>query len=203
LRGEPSAPDVDPYWNREFGYGMVDALASVELAIFLRDSGQTESIDPTLQSHGLNITQSSSINITGHAWGQSGSVDMVEYRVGQGPWYEATYSEPPGEVGALTPFLWHVILDPVDLPEGQHTVEVHASAGGSHSLPVFYEVTGEGAGSSSQGVPTAVVGIVVLVAMAWVGSLVLVRLRSDEEIEGMLPSMGRSPEAVIDAELVD
>ena len=203
LRGEPSAPDVDPYWNREFGYGMVDALASVELAIFLRDSGQTESIDPTLQSHGLNITQSSSINITGHAWGQSGSVDMVEYRVGQGPWYEATYSEPPGEVGALTPFLWHVILDPVDLPEGQHTVEVHASAGGSHSLPVFYEVTGEGSGSSSQGVPTAVVGIVVLVAMAWVGSLVLVRLRSDEEIEGMLPSMGRSPEAVIDAELVD
>ena len=82
-------------------------------------------------------------------------------------------------------------------------MEVHASAGGSHSLPVFYEVTGEGAGYSSQGVPTAVVGFVVLVAMAWVGSLVLVRLRSDEEIEGMLPSMGRSPEAVIDAELVD
>tara|TARA_Y100001970_G_scaffold165369_1_gene202122 strand:+ start:127 stop:2241 length:2115 start_codon:yes stop_codon:yes gene_type:complete len=203
LRGEPSSPDVDPYWNREFGYGMVDALASVELAIFLRDSGQTESIDPTLQSHGLNITQSSTINITGHAWGQSGSVDMVEYRVGQGPWFEATYSEPPGEVGALTPFLWHVILDPGELPEGQHTVEVHASAGDSHSLPVFYEVTGFGAGSSSQGVPTLVVGLVVLVAMAWVGSLVLVRLRSDEEIEGLLPSIGRSTEGVIDAELVD
>ena len=203
LRGEPSAPDVDPYWNREFGYGMVDALASVELAIFLRDSGQTESIDPTLQSHGLNITQSSTINITGHAWGQSGSVDMEEYRVGQGPGYEATYSEPPGEVGALTPFLWHVILEPGDLPEGQHTVEVHASAGDSHSLPVFYEVTGFGAGSSSQGVPTLVVGLVVLVAMAWVGSLVLVRLRSDEEIEDLLPSIGRSTEGVIDAELVD
>ena len=203
LRGEPSAPDVDPYWNREFGYGMVDALASVELAIFLRDSGQTESIDPTLQSHGLNVTQSNSINITGHAWGQSGSVDMVEYRVGQGPWYETTYSEPPGEGGALTPFLWHVILDPEGLPEGQHIVEVHAVSGESHSLPVFYEVTGEGEGLSSQGVPTAVVGIVVLVALAWVGSLVLVRLRSDEEIEGMLPSMGRRTEAVIDAELVD
>ena len=47
------------------------------------------------------------------------------------------------------------------------------------------------------------VGLVVLVAMAWVGSLVLVRLRSDEEIEGMLPVMGRSAEEVIDAELVD
>jgi|TARA_B100001996_G_scaffold95082_2_gene71218 serine protease AprX len=203
LRGEPSAPEVDPYWNREFGYGMVDALASVELAIFLRDSGQTESIDPTLQSHGLNITQSDAINITGHAWGQSGSVDMVEYRVGQGPWYEATYSDIPGEVGALTPFLWHIILDPGSLPEGQHTVEVHASAGESHSLPVFYEVSGEGGGNTAQGVPTAVVGIVVLVAMAWVGSLVLVRLRSDDEIEGLLPSMIRPTEGVIDAEMVD
>ena len=203
LRGEPSAPEVDPYWNREFGYGMVDALASVELAIFLRDSGQTESIDPTLQSHGLNITQSDDINITGHAWGQSGSVDMVEYRVGQGPWYEATYSDIPGEVGALTPFLWHIILDPGSLPEGQHTVEVHASAGESHSLPVFYEVSGEGGGNTAQGVPTAVVGIVVLVAMAWVGSLVLVRLRSDDEIEGLLPSMIRPTEGVIDAEMVD
>ena len=61
LRGEPSAPDVDPYWNREFGYGMVDALSSVELAIFLRDSGQTGSIDPTLQTHGLNLTQNLSL----------------------------------------------------------------------------------------------------------------------------------------------
>ena len=34
-RGEASAPEIDPYWNREFGYGIVDALASVELAKFL------------------------------------------------------------------------------------------------------------------------------------------------------------------------
>ena len=171
---------------------MVDALASVELAIFLRDSGQTGSIDPTLQNHGLNLTQNDAINITGHAWGQAGSVDSVEYRVGSGPWYEATYSEPPGELGALTPFLWHVILDPRDLPEGQHTVEVHASSGESHSLPVFYEVTGEGGGASSGGIPTAALGIVILVAMGWVGSLVLTRMRSAE-----------AEEAVIDAELVD
>ena len=56
LRGEASAPEVDPYWNREFGYGMVDALAAVELAIFLRDSGQTPLIEPTLQNHRLNLS---------------------------------------------------------------------------------------------------------------------------------------------------
>ena len=192
LRGEPSAPEVDPYWNREFGYGMVDALASVELAIFLRDSGQTGSIDPTLQSHGLNLTQTDVINITGHAWGQAGSVDRVEYRVGSGPWHEATYSDPPGELGALTPFLWHVILDPKELSEGQHIVEVHASSDDSHSLPVFYEVTGEGGGESSRGIPTAALGLVVLVAMGWAGSLVLARMRPPD-----------GEEAAIDAELVD
>ena len=109
----------------------------------------------------------------------------------------------PAGASALAGWVDAGILDPGDLPEGQHTVEVHASAGDSHSLPVFYEVTGFGAGSSSQGVPTLVVGLGVLVAMAWVGSLVLVRLRSDEEIEDLLPSIGRSTEGVIDAELVD
>ena len=55
-RGEASAPEVDPYWNREFGYGMVDASEAVELAIFLRDSGQTSLIEPTLQNHRLNYS---------------------------------------------------------------------------------------------------------------------------------------------------
>ena len=145
-----------------------------------------------LQEPGLNLTRTDVINITGHAWGQEGSVDRVEYRVGSGPWHEATYSDPPGELGALTPFLWHVILDPRELEEGQHIVEVHASSGDSHSLPVFYEVTGEGGGASSRGIPTAALGLVVLVAMGWAGSLVLARLRSPD-----------GEEAAIDAELVD
>ena len=92
----------------------------------------------------------------------------------------------------MTPFLWHVILDPRDLPEGQHIVEVHASSGDSHSLPVFYEVTGEGGGAASRGIPTAALGLVVLVAMGWAGSLVLARMRYSE-----------GKESAIDAELVD
>ena len=110
LRGEASAPEVDPYWNREFGYGMVDALAAVELAIFLRDSGQTPLIEPTLQNHKLNLSSGEVINMTGHAWGQVGSIDRVEYRIDDGEWMETTYSATPSEVGALTPscgtFYW-------------------------------------------------------------------------------------------------
>ena len=112
--------------------------------------------------------------------------------MGSGPWHEATYSDSPGELGALTPFLWHVILDPRELSEGQHIVEVHASSGDSHSLPVFYEVTGEGGEASSRGIPAAALGLVVLVAMGWAGSLVLAIIRSPD-----------AEEAAIDAELVD
>ncbi len=203
LRGEPSAPEVDPYWNREFGYGMVDALAAVELAIFLHESGQSQSIDPELQNHGLNFTQDGIINITGHAWGQSGSIDSVEFRIGEGTWQEATYSETIGEIGALTPFLWHVLLDSDKLPHGNHTIEVHAVSGDFHSLPVFYEVAGYGSGSSANGIPSSVIGLVALVALAWVGSLVLVRFRSDEQIEGAMASFMNRKEQAIDAEIIE
>jgi len=201
-RGEPSQPEVDPYWNREFGYGMVDALAAVELAIFLEESGQSSSIDPSLQNRALNFSNVGMINITGHAWGQSGSVESVEFRIDNGPWKEATYSGEPGEIGALTPFLWHVLIDPGKLDNGEHSIEVHAVSGGSHSLPVFFEVFGSGGDTSSNGIHPAVIGLVALVASAWMGSLVLIRYRSDDQIEGMISSVTKRGQA-IDAEIVD
>ena len=205
LRGEPSAPDVDPYWNREFGYGMVDALAAVELAIFLRDSGQTPLIDPTLQNHKLNLSTSLVINMTGHSWGQAGSIDRVEYRIDGGEWMETTYSANPSEVGALTPFLWHILLDPNKLTSGNHTVEVHAVAGVMHSLPVFFEIEGTGGASESLAIPPIAIGIVVIVALAWVASLVLIRMRSDDDIEAIINSVRNRDEIeeVVEAELLD
>lgn len=216
VRGEPSAPEVDPYWNREFGYGMVDALAAVELAFFLRESGQTPLIDPTLQSHSYGFNQTiseSAINITGHAWGQAGSIDRVEYRIDGGEWSEATYSVTPGEIGALTPFLWHVLLNPAKLPAGEHTIEVHAVAGEMHSLPVFHTVIGTGSGESSMGIPPVAIGIVALVAIAWVASLVLIRYRSDDEIEAIIENARSRDstnnhadadiEEVVEAEILD
>ena len=56
-RGPASAPTVDPYWNRDFGYGMVDARAAVELSMHLLETNQTTSIDWTIQNHLLNVTQ--------------------------------------------------------------------------------------------------------------------------------------------------
>ncbi|MEE3201253.1 MAG: S8 family serine peptidase [Candidatus Thermoplasmatota archaeon] len=205
LRGEASAPDVDPYWNREYGYGMVDALAAVELALFLQDSRQTPLIDPTLQSHRLNLSMNGVINMTGHSWGQAGSIDRVEYRIDDGDWVETTYSATLSEIGALTPFLWHILLDPSQLSSGNHTVEVHAVAGAMHSLPVFFEITGTESDSGSLAIPPIAIGIVVVVALAWVASLVLIRIRSDDEIEAIIDSVRNLDEIdeVVEAELLD
>ena len=211
-RGEPSAPEIDPYWNREFGYGMVDALAAVELALFLRDSGQTESIKETIQNHLLNVTAPSEngrlLNVTGHAWGQDGVVDRVEFRIDGGQWSEATYSDTPPEIGALTPFDWHVILDTRGMSQGEHSVEVHAVSGLSHSLPVFFEFNVTKSSSDSPSVSPALLGVIILISVGWVSSIALTRSFSPQaaiSVVNDLLSKSRhgDNEAIMDAEIIE
>ena len=205
--GEPSAPEVDPYWNREFGYGMVDAHAAVALAQHIAETGQTDSLDVSLQNHLLNLVDSNgTINVTGHAWGQMGSVDRVEFRIDGGEWQEATYSAEPAEIGALTPFSWHVILDPNKLGEGPHQIEVRAVSGESRSLPVLATAHGTAGSASNFSVPPLVIFGIVVVFVIWLASLSLVRLRSDGEIDSLLSRWRREEdsaiEEVLEAELI-
>ena len=205
--GEPSAPEVDPYWNREFGYGMVDAHAAVALAQHIAETGQTDSLDVSLQNHLLNLVDSNgTINVTGHAWGQMGSVDRVEFRIDGGEWQEATYSAEPAEIGALTPFSWHVILDPTKLGEGPHQIEVRAVSGENHSLPVLATAHGTAGSASNFSVPPLVIFGIVVVFVIWLASLSLVRLRSDGEIDSLLSRWRREEdsaiEEVLEAELI-
>ncbi len=211
-RGEPSAPEIDPYWNREFGYGMVDALAAVELALFLRESGQTESIKETIQNHLLNVTAPSEnrglLNMTGHAWGQDGVVDRVEFRIDGGQWSEATYSDIPSEIGALTPFDWHVILDTNEMSSGEHSVEVHAVSGLSHSLPVFFEFNVTGSSSDSLSISPVLVGVIILVSVGWVSSIALTRsfspLATISIVNDLLSKPGNGEnQAIMDAEIIE
>ena len=62
---------------------------------------------------------------------------------------------------------------------------------------------GTDSGSSENGIPSSVIGLVALVALAWVGSLALIRYRSDEQIEGMMPSFMNRKKQVIDAEILE
>jgi subtilisin family serine protease len=166
-RGSASNPDVDPYWNRDFGYGMVDARAAVELALHLAETNQSSSIDWTIQNHMLNVTNSGGkVIITGHAWTQSDVISAVQYRIGDGSWKEATYEAVPEELGPLVPFNWTVALDISSVPSGEQVIEVRAIRGAQHSLPVLVEVTGSGS-SSSQGLSMLVIigGSLALIAI--------------------------------------
>ena len=198
-RGEPSAPDVDPYWNRDFGWGMVDARAAVALALHLAETEQTDTVDVSHQNHLLNIIDSNgTINVTGHAWGQLGSIEKVEFRIDGGEWQEATYSAEPGEIGALTPFMWHVILDPAKLSEGSHQIEVRAMAEGAFSLPVLVTVHGSAGSVTDFSVPPIVIVGILVVFVIWVASLSLVRLRSDGEIDNLISRFRKEEDSAVD-----
>ena len=198
-RGEPSAPDVDPYWNRDFGWGMVDARAAVALALHLAETEQTDTVDVSHQNHLLNIIDSNgTINVTGHAWGQLGSIEKVEFRIDGGEWQEATYSAEPGEIGALTPFMWHVILDPAKLSEGSHQIEVRAMAEGAFSLPVLVTVHGSASSATDFSVPPIIIVGIIIVFVIWVASLTLVRLRSDGEIDSLISIFRKEEDSVVD-----
>ncbi len=151
-RGEASAPEVDPFWNRDFGWGMVDAYAAVHLAEYMRDNNLTGNVDVTTQIHITNASINASTGLyeaRGLAWGQAGTVASVEVRVDGGPWMEAAYEEVVGELGALERFTWVVGLDANQLSKGNHTLEVRGlNEQGVPSLPVFTTFVGGGKAAS-------------------------------------------------------
>ena len=166
-RGPASAPDVDPYWNRDFGYGMVDAYEAVKMAQHLNQTEQSASIDPYLQNHLLDYNVSGSTGtIVGHSWAQQGVVERVEFRIGDGEWSEATY-EISDNLSAGESFNWTVVLNLDGLSKGNQTVEIRAVSGEMISLPVLVTVEGTGLGmeSSSGGVVMYALGLAVLVML--------------------------------------
>jgi serine protease AprX len=200
-RGSASVPDVDPYWNRDFGYGMVDAYEAVKLAQHLNQTEQSASVDPYLQNHLLdyNVTGSTA-TIVGHSWGQQGVVERVEFRIGEGEWSEATY-EIADNLSAGESFNWTVVLNLDGLSKGNQTVEIRAVSGEMISLPVLVSVEGTGLGmeKSSGGVVLYALGLAILVML--LAAVLGWRMHSvsNELSKG---SLNLSKASVMDAELV-
>ena len=192
-RGPASAPTVDPYWNRDFGYGMVDARAAVELSMHLLETNQTTSIDWTIQNHLLNVTEEGGTTIiTGHAWTQSNVIERVEYRVGDGAWREATYEVAPEELGPLMPFNWTVALD---LPSGDQVVEIRAVRGDAQSLPVLVEAKGMGGEAGAAGFNGVLVGLSISVLILLIVGAMFMR-RQGLMMEG-------DDEEIVEAEILE
>ena len=146
-RGTPEYPDIDPYWDREFGWGMVDAYNATRVVLEIDDLG---AIDVELQAFPTNITGGNAaapvIVIDGLAWARVGNVANVEWRVDNGSWH-STEIDAEGA--------WNVKMGPADLGVGTHTFESRAVGDdGKHSVwrPVELNVTTEAA--AAKGTPS-------------------------------------------------
>lgn len=204
-RGEPSAPEVDPFWNRDFGWGMADALAAVEMAIHLKEQNLTGQIDVSSQVHitdaGLNES-TGLFEIRGVAWGQEGSIDAVQGRVANGAWQEATYERVDGGLAALERFEWVMAIDPARLEQGNQTIEIRGlNDQGNPSLPVFATVMGTGTGTEDvegAGLSLGLGGLVVLLMV-----LLYIVGRIDPPLSLELTNNPSSLDAPLEAELLD
>jgi len=152
-RGDASAPEVDPFWNRDFGFGMVDAYAAVSMAIDFKQKGLTGAVDVTTQVHVLDSNTSNGVaTISGLAWGQTGAVSAVEYRIDRGPWMSATFDEDAVTMGAFARFNWTISLDTGSLEDGNRSIEIRAlNSEGVQSLPVSVTILGDTSGSLDDG----------------------------------------------------
>jgi serine protease AprX len=129
-RDNGTYPELDPFWNRDFGYGIADAYKAVRVAEAIEDVTE---IDPNLQCFIMNITNPSSryVTVSGISWSKNGEVEFVEVRVDGGSWKQAV-DESDGNWSK-----WTFEVDLAELGKGNHSFEARAVAGDQHSL--YYE----------------------------------------------------------------
>ncbi|MDC0341345.1 S8 family serine peptidase, partial [Candidatus Poseidoniaceae archaeon] len=151
-RGEVTQPDVDPFWNRDFGWGMADAYEAVKLSQYINQSGLNGALDVYTQVHLSNssVNESTGLHeLTGETWGQMGSVSSVEYRINDGSWSSASF-QMEDNVTALQRIVWTIALDPTKIGKGNQTIEIRAlNSEGNQSLPILTQVEGTDSSSSS------------------------------------------------------
>jgi len=215
-RGEATQPDVDPFWNRDFGWGMADAYEAVKLSQYINQSGLNGALDVYTQVHISNssINQTTGLHeLTGETWGQMGSVSSVEYRINDGGWNSASF-QMEDNVTALQRISWTIALDPTTIGKGNQTIEIRAlNSEGMQSLPILTQV--EGTSSSSSSSMSWTVGPYVasassLLAICLIGLIFISRTEaphrlaltySDNGIDEVLEA-DDDLAAVVDAELV-
>ena len=203
-RGEPSAPDVDPFWNRDFGFGMVDAYSAVSMAFDLKYEGLTGNVDVTTQVHIIDTTVSDGIaTLSGLAWGQVGAVSSVEYRIDAGEWMSATFDEDAETMGAFARFNWSVALDTTELLEGNRSVEVRAiNTEGVQSLMVSAMISGEWDGEPEEEEFGLQELIMVVLAVAMLVLAVIILLGRDDD-EYLSKNANYEPPSIEEQEVID
>jgi len=219
-KGEATQPDVDPFWNRDFGWGIVDAYEATKLAILLKEQNLNGQIDVSTQVHLDQPTLTNNTSemdsgmyvITGSAWNQMGSVNSVEYRIDGGEWMSASFEDTDATLGPLERFQWTIGLDLDKLPSGDVVIEIRGMSDEGQSLPISLTVQGTGLNdSSSSGLslesfmilgPVIIIIALALLFVSRTETPLLLINSPDESIEELLEK-DYDLSVVIDAELLD
>ena len=215
-RGEATQPDVDPFWNRDFGWGMADAYEATKMAFLLKEQNLTGAVDVFTQVHIVNSSNDENSGlyvIEGMAWSQASVVSAVEYRIGNGAWKSASFEDGGSELAALQRFTWTLAFDLGTLEKGNQTIEIRGlNDAGVQSLPVSVMVMGSGdASSTGEGFALSLsLGGIVVVFMLLAtlfntriqAPLSLLPVDSEASIEAVIESDAEMADA-IDAILVE
>ena len=125
-RGEPTYPELDPFWNRDFGWGIIDAYNATRVAANITN---VSAIDTGLQAFIMNITETgNAFVLEGIAWNRFGVVDNVEVSLDGSPWRTAK------DEANDSWLKWTYEVPKAGLDIGNHTVKVRAVAGDKQSL---------------------------------------------------------------------
>ena len=202
-RGEPSLPEVDPYWNRDFGFGMVDAYAATLLAIHLKETGTTELVDPGIQNHLISFNDTDNVKLVGHSWSTSGSVESVNFRIDGGDWLEANFNSSIVEVGPITPFEWYVEVDPNKFSSGTHTLEVIAFSLSQQSLPIVVQFESTVELTSTYDFSSMIFILIAIIGIIWLSIFLSIRLGYTTRLLDFLPLLRSENTVPIDAEIIE
>lgn len=172
-RGNATFPELDPFWNKDFGYGIVDAYGAVKVAERIEN---VKEVDVNLQCFIMNITNSSSrlIDISGIAWSKNGKVEGVEIKIGDGEWMMAK------DMSNGTWSKWTYRLDKKELSKGDYIIEARAVNGDKYSLQDedFVFVTEEWKEKGFDGICLPGIAFIILVAGVAI-YLLLFKVRKD------------------------
>ena len=177
--GDATYPDIDPHWNKDFGWGLVDGHDAVWTAKYLADSGITTSnMNLDLQVHIENISTSASINTyTGIAWSRGEVMEKIEFSTDGGiTWKEVSYESTNGTLSQYESFEFQFSVNTDYLPSGYNMVIVRGiGESGESSMIAWDSVVGGGqleslSSSSSFGriAFISIVGFAILIFGAWV-----------------------------------
>ena len=202
-RGEPSLPEVDPYWNRDFGFGMVDAYAATLLAMHLKESGTTELVDPGIQNHLISFNDTENVKLVGHSWSTSGSVESVNFRIDGGDWLEANFNSSIVEVGPITPFEWYVEVDSNKFSKGTHTLEVVAFSSSQQSLPIVIQFESTGESKSTYDFSSMIFILIAITGIIWLSIFLSIRLGYTTRVLDFLPLFRSEDTVPMDAEIIE